>query len=1067
MSSTSHLAIQFRGLRDSSYLAIVRWRLVSCACIGLIALAWVAWRIIPRAEDPPLDPSEAVVTLAYPGASADEVDRQVVDVLDDALLSLEGLDHLDSIAEAGLARFSVKLTYGTAMDAAVERIRGKLAVARVDLPAQVREPRVVKLSTESMPQMLIGVVSPAGDRELRIQAERVAADLEQVPGVSGTDLVGSVEQSAVVRIDGRRLVHHGLSTRDIRKQIEAATARIPAGEIESNGFSLPLLTRQALSTEADLANLPVKSSSGSGAGRLIRLRDVADVSIESSSGSKRFVIDGKPAVGIALRFRRDVDIVEVARQIRKRLGPLAESVVGGGLEVVYDKSVGVAQSLHEFGEALLLGMVLVLAVVAAAMGIRAGALVATALPLSVAGAICGLYVLGYSVEQVSLAGLIVAIGLLVDDAVVVAESVQLMRDRGLGAVRAAVFGTSRVFRANVGTTAVACSSFVPLFFLGGTTGAFIEALPVAVVLALATSMLVAQYVTPWLSTLMLRSSGSQETPDAQAFDRENDSAEVGHAERSSALRWLKATYLQRIHGVLQHPIVVIAVATAALALAVVAIPRIGVEFFPKAEKPNLFVAVTLPPGSTRDATAESLALTLQRINEEPGVEHTSAVLGGGYPRLFIGRAGPGDRGNVADILIQLAPGFSSEQLAGNLRRRLTDIVGARVSVQELYQGPPVEHPVGIRIYGEDEAVLARHVEPLEELLRAQPGAIDVSDTLTQSSAVATWQVNAERAALAGLTTSDIGTSLRTVLSGDEIARLSTADEQLPIILLADEDEPLEAQQVAIPGVGMHAPLRSLGELRVERSFSQIRRRDGQRFVEVTADLDGSNGASGINAAVDRWLKAHPWEPGYGFAHAGARAAASRSYGHLALASAGAALLMFVLLLWLFDSYQQALTVAAALPYALIGPVVALAITGQPFGFMSFTGLIALLGVYVNHKLYFVDRVLELRRRGADLRSAIVNAGVDRIRPVILTALTAALGLLPLTLGSSRLWAQFGWVNIFGLLFSVPLSLVLLPAMMMVAERLRIRIAHPRARAQTGVGSPATADLPTQGRGEFL
>ncbi|MFH0902597.1 MAG: efflux RND transporter permease subunit, partial [Pseudomonadota bacterium] len=254
----------------------------------------------------------------------------------------------------------------------------------------------------------------------------------------------------------------------------------------------------------------------------------------------------------------------------------------------------------------------------------------------------------------------------------------------------------------------------------------------------------------------------------------------------------------------------------------------------------------------------------------------------------------------------------------------------------------------------------------------------------------------------------------------------------------EPDRPFEAiAETPIPAAtGATVPLKAAGQTQLDHGFAWLSRRNTRRMVEVWADLDGTTRASDVVNRLDDWLRARQWQPGYGFAYAGEEEETMKSFKKLGIAAFGALVLVFLLLLWMFDDFRLSMLVVLAIPFVLIGVLPGLAITGNAFGFMAFLGLIALIGVFVNHKIYFIDRMLELMQRGQDLPTAILHAGLDRLRPVVLTALTAVLGLVPLTLSGARMWGSFGWVNIFGLTVSIPLSLVLLPALVVLVWRRR-------------------------------
>lgn len=1037
-----HERLGFAGLSRG---AIFHWRLLLLGALGLMLVAAMAWRRIPRLEDPRIEPSMVFVTIPYPGGSPEDVEAQVLRPVEDEIYAMDGVEFMDSRALPNLALIAIKFEDDTAMEVAAESVRGKVLGKRRELPAEVQDPTVTRAKSATFTaQMVVMLSGNRSDGVLTDAAKRVKDDLAAVSGVASVTLRGARTRAVRVRLDPVRLARWQLSVGQVVERVKLANVRIPGGEVKVGSLVTMLSINHELSDAAAVAHITVgAAATGNGGTRTLTLGDVAEVRDEFRSASERLLADGKPAVGLEIRFRSQENAVEVGERVRAELAAeRARLPAATELTITHDQPAWVQRSLSSFIESLVEGVLLVMLVITLGMGWRSAAVIALVLPLAIAGAVFGLYVMGFALEQVSIAGLIVALGLLVDDAVVVTESIQLMRDRGLSGLRAAVLGAARVFWANNGTTAVACASFIPLFFMGGDTGAFIRGLPTAVALALVTSLLVAQLITPWISTFFLR--GPNTIADHAPFDRKQDLG-ARHDEKNPVLRALKNAYSWLIPTVVKHPVKVILGATLLLVGALSLLPRVGVQFFPKADKPVLFVSVELPRGTGDEATAQKVAQVMAEVRRDPAVKSASAVVGASYPQIFIGRASHAASKDFGDVLVHLH-GPSTEAVARRLRARLLSIPGVRTTVEELYHGPPVPHPVMIRVQGDDYARLRLYAEQIKTALKRVPGAINVVDTLSDSIPLARVDIDADRALRLGITPAQVGQTLRSVYGEDKVTYFRQGLDTVEVVVeqgsgaaspLADVAE----TPVVAPG-GRGVPLASVGDVRLQRGFAELHRRNTRRVVEVSADVDAGTLPSAVLDAVRPALDQMKLEPGYSYSVAGEQAETEKSFRNLGLAATATLLLIFVLLVLMFRSLVRSAIVLLAVPYALIGAIVGLYLTHIPFGFMAFLGVIALIGVYVNHKIYFVDRMQELMARGMDFRAAVHQAGIDRLRPVVLTALTAILGLLPLTVGGGVFWGAFGWVNVFGLATSIPLSLVLLPAFLALSERFR----RPRIQA---------------------
>jgi multidrug efflux pump subunit AcrB len=1053
-------------------VAIARWRMLVAAAASLMLLATIAWFKIPRAQDPRVETNEVQATVVYPGASPNDIESRVIGVVERELQTLEGVQWIESTAVANAAVFHLRFVASVSMDAAVERVRGRIASHRSDLPAEVEEPRVERLTTAQIPQMVIAVTGARADDVLSRTARELRDELVSIPDIGGVDLRGAVDRAIRVRLDPDVLAAHGLTVDTVVSRLRQENVRVAAGELRTGARVTRLEVDHELRTAARVAGTPlvVPTSVGTRREGLV-LGAVADVVDGSTRVVQHFLYGRLPAVGLAVRFRADANALNVAQRVQGVLDSFAQRLPAGvTIRIAHDQPAWVRASIDAFTESLLEGTLLVAAVVTIGLGWRSAAVVAGVLPLAVGGAVLGLFLLGFSLEQISITGLIVGLGLLVDDAIVVAESVHVMRNKGFSAVRAAILGTGRVFWANNATTAVACMSFLPLFFVGGDVGSFVRALPTAVILSLVGSIFVAQFFTPWVSTRWTRPRpGTPELDDDDAFDPDDDSEPDEPADRSPVARMRRA-YAVVARGVVRHPVLVLVVAVASLVGAISRLPEVGFQFFPKADKPALFVRVRTAPGTPLEETTEKVSKVLDVITASADVVDTSTVIGGGYPPIFTGRIPPRNDPSTADVLVRTRDGRSAA-VAGSLRTALAALPGIEAQIDELYHGPPVAHPITLRVAGSDLDVLRGYADQIEGQLRTMPGVVNVTDSLAEETELTRVLIDSSEAARRATSPAHIARTLRELHGEDRVVEFYEGGDRVDVVVQRiprhrDAVDDLEGEHIPSAS-GATVPLDQVA--RVQRAFgpSLIGHRNGRRFVEVTADVSGELLPSAALKQLEAFLTSVEWKNGYAWSYGGAQEETEASFRYLGIAAAAALLGIWVLLLLVFDSFRSAAVVMAAVPFVLVGAILGLEVSGNPFSFMAFLGIIALLGVYVNHKIYFIDRLRELRARGLDLPSAVARAGQDRLRPVVLTALTAIGGLLPLTLTGGAMWSAFGWVNVFGLLASIPLSLVVLPAIAAIEERISFRLSQLWARTKRATAPNAGTLVPeTAGSAEL-
>ncbi len=1034
--------LSFRDL--VSFHALRRWRLVVAGCLGFLALSLLSWFMITRREEPKVDMPALNVVIAYPGASPEDVETQVIKPLEEVLFGMERVKSVDSSAIPSAATFRMELEEGVNIDVIAEKVRGKIQGKKQDLPVEVKDPEIEIESNTQTPQMLFAVLGFASDSALSAESKRIKAELLTVPGVSGVDLRGDQKPAIRIQVDPLRLASHGVSVDQVVRSIQGVNARVPGGNFEVSGFSTLLQVNQNFADAESVRKVPVAASTdGRGASQVVALGDVADITDSTLKPHQHFLYQNQPGVSLEVRFRGDADAVGVGDAIRHRIGSMETSLPKGlSLVTIHDQPRWISKSVNGFVSSLLEGMILVMIVVTLGMGWRPALVVSGVIPLAAGGAVFGLMLLGFSLEMISISGLIVALGLLVDDAVVETESVQLMRDKGLSPTRSAVLGTARVFWANNGTTAVAIVSFLPLFFMGGDIGQFIRGLPAAVMLSLAISLLVAQVVTPWLSTLLLRKRRDAPTiADDQDYERSEDRTGGEKEERNRALAFLRRLYARWIPWVVRHPAKVTLGASALLAASLALFPVIGFQFFPKSDKPVLFVSVELPKGTNLESVTNKVQEVTSLLKSDPAVMNVSAVAGGGYPHVVGDRNAPQGE-SLGDIMVRLKDGQETGEAASRMRKTLQNVVGAKLSVDEIWMGPPVSHPILVRVYGDEYPKLRSIAEEIKGRLKTIPGTVNITDSLTDSVPLTQVRIDADKAMRRGILPATAGQTLRWLYGEDKVTEFRRGDDLVQVVLdgKTDPARPYGSlEDTPLPGSGgQMVPLREAGEAKLGFGYAQLQRRNGRRIVEIAADVNADVLPDKVLGELDPWLKGRKWESGYGFVYAGEQEEVGESFRNLSIAAAGALIGIAILLLLMFDDFVLAGLVVLMVPFALIGALTGLALTGNPFGFMAFLGLIALVGVFVNHKIYFIDRMLELLRRGDDLETAILHAGQDRLRPVVLTALTAVLGLVPLTLEGGPMWSGFGWVNIFGLMASIPLSLLLLPAFIVLAFRMKNR-----------------------------
>jgi multidrug efflux pump subunit AcrB len=707
--------------------------------------------------------------------------------------------------------------------------------------------------------------------------------------------------------------------------------------------------------------------------------------------------------------------------------------------------------INRFFLNLLQGLVVVGLIVLIGVGIRAAAIVMTAIPVSFLIGLGFVHLTGYGLQQMSIVGLVIALGLLVDNAIVVTENVSRFIEQGVEPREAAARGAGQIGWAVVSATVTTVLAFIPIVLLRDMTGDFIRSMPVTVIYTLTASLLVALTLTPYLSSLLLRRSGkSRGFSRIVARDRGGrperggrPAPEGGRQPQPDAQRaWHRAggavqnTFGRMLGFALSHRILTVALTVAVFGAALGLFPLLGSSLFPKAEKPQFIINVEAPEGTSLDRTDQLTRLIEEDLLQREQIGHVAANIGKGNPRIYYNLFSLGEKPNQAQLFVQLKRYDYREmqELIADLRQTYAEFTGASVEVKELLQGPPVEAPIAIKILGENLDVLQELARDVEALVGSVPGTVNVDNPLRTGRTDLLVSINREKAGILNVPVAEIDRTVRAGITGLEVSRYrDPAGEEFDIVIRLPIDGKAsisDFDRIYVSAYGSAAPaiipLGQLARLEFEQSPVSINHYNLERAATITADVVGDQSVDQATREVLQKLDQYSWPRGYRYEVAGEFESREESFGGLRQAFLIALAAIFAVLVLQFRSYTQPLIVFSAIPLAIIGSVAALFITGNDFSFSAFVGLTGLIGIVVNNSILLVEYANHLREEGAGLSEAVREAARVRFKPIMLTTCTTVGGLLPLTLQGGTLWAPFGWTIIGGLATSTVLTLVVVP-----------------------------------------
>ena len=750
------------------------------------------------------------------------------------------------------------------------------------------------------------------------------------------------------------------------------------------------------------------------------MRDVAKVSWSDGQWAHLGRYNGKRAVFVTANMKEGQNIL----QVRRALGDAVARYESGlpkrvKLELGFDQSRNVESRLNRLYIDFSIAIALVL-ITLLPLGLHAAGIVMISIPLSLAFGIAVLHFLGYSLNQLSIAGFVVALGLLVDDSIVAVENIARHLRLGYDRTRAAILGTRQIFLAILGCTATLIFAFLPLMALPGTAGKFIRVLPTAVVATVVGSLLIALFIIPFLASRMLRDE------------------DAGHSNRllQRIMDAIHRYYRPALHYCLARPkATVVAAIGGSLLLSFLLVPVLGSSLFPKADTPQFLVQVDTPTGTSLAETDRALRFVEGELEKLPGVQSVFTNLGRGNPQIYYNHIQRNESAGYGEIFVTLESYNTRKtpELLDNLRTRLDQYPGARISVKEFINGPPVSAPIAIRIVGPDLQVLDQLAREVESLIEKTPGTRDVRNPLKFPRTNIALQADTQKAALLGIPAVEIDRAARLAISGLPAGTFKDDDgEQYPIVVRTPLDrradyEALESAR-AMSVTGELVPLDQISSVEFEPAPVLISRYLRERAVTVNAEVSRGENIAKITDDVVRQLDKLEWPRGYRYVLGGDAEAGADAFGGIGTAIIVAIFGIFAILVLEFGSFRSTLIVLTVVPLGVFGGMLMLLITNNDISFTAAIGFIALIGIEIKNSILLVDFTNQLREEGVPLDEAIEQAGEIRFLPILLTSATAIGGLLPLAVQNIGLYSPMAWVIIGGLITSTLLARLVTPVM---------------------------------------
>lgn len=982
-------------------------RLILTVTLLLAVLGLAAWATMDRQEDPFFPYRFGQVLVPYPGAEPEQVERLVLNPLEEELAQVEEVNDIIGTARLGVAHVTIEMhehVYDT--DAAWERVRIAVSRATRQFPEGVGEAEISDRDSDTH-GIVLSVTGSDDVLELREAAKRLRRDLFRLNQIARIDLLADPGEQVVIGWDDALAELTGLDARALGDQLAVRNLTSPGGTLAVGGRSLVLDPHTEFASLEELAATPIQTRRG----ELIPLGELADISLEAvQPAAARMWHDGRPAVALGLVLSNDrVNAVRFGEQLRSLVDELRPAYAPLAIEETFYQPYWVERRLAELGFSLLLGIGILGLLLFLAMGIRLGLAVMVIVPLVTFSSLA-VYAMGGGVlHQIAVAGMVIALGMLVDNAIVMVENIQYHRDQGRSANQAVTLSVKELATPLLAATGTTLAAFVPLLLSSGNTADFTRAIPIMVMLTLAVSYFYAVFVTPVFAASILRPRVGARRERLQA---------AGQRIGRLAVRW---------------PLAVLAGAGLLLAGSLVMLPLLNHDFFPDTDRNQLVVDLNFPEGTHLDYTAYQAEVLAAELAARPTVRAVHRFVGFSGPRFYYNLVEQPRQSHLARLVVEADRADDLPGLMAWVRAVAPEwLPEAEVVARRLGQGPPLQAPVEIRVFGEDRAELSDAVGRILSVVREAEGARDARHLLGEGLATLRVETDDARAAEYGLSRRDVASALAGASRGVEVSTWRAGRDPAPLLVRAPEGERFSIERLEglrLTGAdGDSLPLGEIAEVAVVWRPAVIQHRGLRRMTMVLAEVGDGWTYDGVLGEILPRLEALELPPGVSYTVGGAAESAGDANTALFQTLPFGGLLLVVFLLAQFNSFRQLLIVLTTVPLAIIGVVPGLWLTGQPFGFTAILGVVALVGIVVNNAIVLIDLMNANRRQGESVHEAVVSAVARRTRPVLLTTATTVAGLVPLTLTQSTLWPPMAWAIISGLVASTLLTLLVIPAL---------------------------------------
>jgi multidrug efflux pump len=989
---------------------IKNWRFTLFFTLMAILLSIYSYYMVPKQESPDVSAPFAVISTIYPGASPEDVEKLVTRTIEEKILEVPGYKTSQSFSKNSISVVVLELNNEADVNKSWYELRRILEDTQDEIPSEC-----FKINADTELSKTAGmIISLSGDgysyEQLTEYADEFKKELSKISGISRFTVDGVQNKVAKIEVKAAELNKYALSLDELMKLLQAQNLQIPSGALNDGHVKINVSTPGIFTSLSDIENTIIDVSKTTGA--IVRLKDVAEVKWDLEESNYQIKQNGQNAILLSGYFTENKNIVLIGKEVRTKLDQLKKEMPPGisVQEVVYQPT-DVEESVAHFFKNLFEGIGLVLIVVFLGMGFKNALVASTAVPLSIGIAFIVMFLTGIELQEISIAALIIALGILVDDAIVIIDAIQVFIDQGYEKMEACIQGMRQAMLPVFSATLTIVAAFSPMLFVPGPAGEFLKSLPQSVIISVAASFLVAITVTPVLAYLFfdkLKAGGDKQTLIRKFY---SVFLELG-------MKYKKSTVL---------------ISILLIGLSVYGGMNLKIEFFPKVDKNMFYINLFSESAADISATAKLTQQAEKILSEQREVLSYTTAVGGGLPKFYITLPKATPSQDFAQIMLRvdLSKGKfkNNEELAVYLQEQFDQqLIGGEANVLLLEKAMPGA-PLEVRVSGEDQSNVSKAVELIRTELIAIPGTLKVEDDNQANEYEFVVDVDSDKATSLGITKYDVQRQINIALKGAEASVFRIAGNEYSLIVKSDIQTKEELENLAIKSTiaGNKVLLKQIAEIHLQANVPTIKKYDATRAVTVTSKLKPGYSA----VTIEQTLKQRLAESEFDFStiqlsYEGEAKDIKDNFGSLGTTALFALFLIYIILMLQFKSFLQPGIIFITIPLSIIGVVIGLILFRQPLSFTALVGVVSLMGLVIRNAILLIEFINHARLEGMSIDEACFFAVNRRYRPIILSAVTTVIGLVPLALSGSDLFMPLSVALMSGLLFSTIFTLVVIP-----------------------------------------